>query len=1247
MKFHKILLTTFFAIGLFLVFGLFGNIQAATFTVDSTGDAADAGIDGLCATAGAVCTLRAAIAEANAAAGPHTVGFNIPTSDTGYRDFDAENTPSSGDSTGGDDYWTIRPTTSFPTISQSGVTVDGITQTTNQGNTNTSGPEVEIKNGAAITTGLQFSSAVTSGIVRGFVFNAFTENLRVSGDNVTITNSYFGCNVKCNLNIAGTASGIVTDTTADFITIGGTTSERNLFSGSGGTTSINAQCGTGGSGQHWTIAGNYFGLDPTGLAASSTDNGVYVSLNNECIALIGGDTAASRNVMTGVNTSNNGIGISLNLSNNAIPDVQIYNNFIGPAADGSLLNWISRGIIIDNTGGAYDGTQNPIKIGAPGKGNLIRHSFYANIWMVDARDIEIRNNTITDFSSAACCDDGVELGGGAGLTYIAVIENNFMCEGEIDPNFGVLTGTGTGTQGAGQLEILINGGEARNNIFCSDRGIYVMRFIASTGVIEGNIFRNSNSAAMPALSIHNITNPSVKNNTIYNHAGRAIRIVNNMNGFVENNTIYDTVKSSIWMDGTTNNNMTLRNNILYDNATDGITTDISFNNSTAGAYDIMPLDAGDLDSGNNDLMNWPEILSFEYLGLGDYIVKGRLDGNISEAPFNIEVCESDGNNSGHGGCTNTLTHLTTASIPDETTGGGNTYFNWQYEINFAGSIGTEGRTFTGIATHSQGSSSQFGNNMTANYLMYPVPLVDPVGGESIAGTMPLLDWDPSQHSIYGLNPEVDHYKVYVDGTLVASVDDSVTQYQLTSVLSQGTHTWKVVAYRTGNIVTGESVEETFVVTVAPVSYIFSLLDPIDNELITDTTPLLDWEDVDSTSGIDFYDLYIDGVFVKNTGIESSYQLLDDETLSLGNHSWYVVAYHYVGGVAEEITRALTETFVIAAEPAVEEPPPVVPPVTVRPPATKPPIDVNPPLPNFYRFDDFDGGPALLFGGITLTGLLASLLLVLLTAAKEFFERLGFLLGGIVPRKKKYWGIVFDAHKSQGLPFAVVRVYDMNEKLISTTVTDLDGRYGVALDTSGKYLVESRAKGFMIFTKEVDINDLDSPEIILDIPMVRIGEHLNILKQLWFYSLPELIKGLRALILIAMITGFVYSLYVLVLYPVLINIIIVLIYIALIIINLWMDKKSQQNVEGRVVDTQNHRGLPTATIILFTSKGEQQDVRLTNSKGVAKLRAEPGNYKVQVHKVGYAMTELEPGKKSLELEVDKRGYLSRAIFMRQS
>jgi hypothetical protein len=50
-----------------------GSAQAATFTVDNSGDAGDATLNGTCLTAGGACTLRAAIEESN---------FNAPMPDT-------------------------------------------------------------------------------------------------------------------------------------------------------------------------------------------------------------------------------------------------------------------------------------------------------------------------------------------------------------------------------------------------------------------------------------------------------------------------------------------------------------------------------------------------------------------------------------------------------------------------------------------------------------------------------------------------------------------------------------------------------------------------------------------------------------------------------------------------------------------------------------------------------------------------------------------------------------------------------------------------------------------------------------------------------------------------------------------------------------------------------------------------------------------------------------------------------------
>ncbi len=97
--------------------------QAATFTVDSTSNAADSNPgNGVCATAGAVCTLRAAIQEANANGVPDTIAFSIPLSDPGYN--------------AGTGVFTISVTSLLPTLTEDGTTIDGTTQTANRGDTN-------------------------------------------------------------------------------------------------------------------------------------------------------------------------------------------------------------------------------------------------------------------------------------------------------------------------------------------------------------------------------------------------------------------------------------------------------------------------------------------------------------------------------------------------------------------------------------------------------------------------------------------------------------------------------------------------------------------------------------------------------------------------------------------------------------------------------------------------------------------------------------------------------------------------------------------------------------------------------------------------------------------------------------------------------------------------------------------------------------------------------------------------------
>jgi len=101
---------------LFIFFSL--SINANTFTVTNTNDAGSG-------------SLREAIDYANFMSGTHTIDFNIPNTDPGYN------------ATRG--VWTIHPLTTFNYITSGNITIDGSTQTTNQGDTNPLGPEIELE----------------------------------------------------------------------------------------------------------------------------------------------------------------------------------------------------------------------------------------------------------------------------------------------------------------------------------------------------------------------------------------------------------------------------------------------------------------------------------------------------------------------------------------------------------------------------------------------------------------------------------------------------------------------------------------------------------------------------------------------------------------------------------------------------------------------------------------------------------------------------------------------------------------------------------------------------------------------------------------------------------------------------------------------------------------------------------------------------------------------------------------------
>ena len=239
------------------------STYAASFTVNSTGDQPDAVPgNGVCATAGAVCTLRAAMMESNALAGMDFISFSL-----------------------GSGVPTIAPTSALPVLT--GATII----------TGSAGGATRIEiNGTG-------AGANVSGIVVGptgdgsrlldLVINRFDEfgvHVQAGANSVLLSGSYIGTDATGELDLGNGNIGVVIEGDTNFI--GGAGSARNILSGNSGGLYVS---GTGNS-----VQNNFIGTDKDGVSAIPNLVGIIVEGANNDIGGLGVGNVVSGNTGQGM-----------------------------------------------------------------------------------------------------------------------------------------------------------------------------------------------------------------------------------------------------------------------------------------------------------------------------------------------------------------------------------------------------------------------------------------------------------------------------------------------------------------------------------------------------------------------------------------------------------------------------------------------------------------------------------------------------------------------------------------------------------------------------------------------------------------------------------------------------------------------------------------------------------------------------------------------------------------------------------
>jgi hypothetical protein len=439
-----------------------------SFDVNATGNVSDTFIDGICDTNGAPgqqCTLRGAIQEANANAGADTITFSLATP---FRvTLNATGLPPITSPV------TIDGTT-LPGFSPSGgtiVRVDGVSNTTGL----SYGFDVQPGGAGSTIKGLEIDRFSGAGI------RLASSNNTVAGNYIgTTAGSLANCatGVSCSTDIG------VSIEDGSNNTVGGTTAaDRNVLSNNG-SYGVQVTTITGSASGN-VITGNYVGTKVNGSTALPNGWGVVVVNNggsDPTGTTIGGTAAGTGNVISG--NSNNGIDLALGSTTvagnivglnaagtSAVPNNGTAGVYVQETASVVIggVSAASRNIVSGNgqEGIESGGTTGTVTIrnnyiGTDITGTLRRGNQYSGVYLPSTSGTVIDSNLISG-NSVCCGGNQVQLNGGTGDQ----VTNNLI--GFAADGSTLITGADTGLSVSNTVDTTVTGNTIGGN---TSYGIY-------------------------------------------------------------------------------------------------------------------------------------------------------------------------------------------------------------------------------------------------------------------------------------------------------------------------------------------------------------------------------------------------------------------------------------------------------------------------------------------------------------------------------------------------------------------------------------------------------------------------------------------------------------------------------------------------------------------------------------------------------------------------------------------------------
>ncbi|MEZ6122852.1 MAG: DUF4347 domain-containing protein [Planctomycetaceae bacterium] len=510
--------------------------------------------------------------------------------------------------------------------------------------------------GTIIGNGTAAGRNVISGNTKQGIYNW-------NSDSTTIQGNYIGTDATGTADLNGSAqegskSGIVVDGGSTNVLVGGLTAgQGNLISGNNW---YGVEFWSGVTNSY--VYGNYIGTDVTGMLDLGNTIGGVGMWGSSTGNVIGGGTAAHRNVISG----NDWVGVNIG---NASSATTVQGNYIGLGVDGSTLIGNQAGVVVEGgsagslIGTNWDGSNDS------GERNIIS----GNQWGVFIQDTGTSGTMVwgnyigtdaTGLLDRGNTSDGILIQNGATGTLIGgsttkrnVIAGNdgdgIQIDGEatdgtfIQNNYIGLAANGTTVLGnagngihitGGADNTTIGGGSGLGNVIVGSgyNGIEINGASSGTTITGNYIGINAAGTVVAGNMMHGIQLINgVSNTTIGGTvAGQGNVITANGVGGTYTNGV------DVFSSGTGNS---IVGNSIYDNV--GIGIDLDSDGVTAN-------DNLDPDTGSNNLQNFPVITSTTVNAAGTTVtISGSLNtlANLTgvmlhfyATPSNGDVTKRDG-----------------------------------------------------------------------------------------------------------------------------------------------------------------------------------------------------------------------------------------------------------------------------------------------------------------------------------------------------------------------------------------------------------------------------------------------------------------------------------------------------------------------------------------------------------------------------------------------------------------------------